>query len=47
VAPWLPWLGCGALGVAAASFFIIFLRTAGAPPQEKPPARSTPRGQYR
>jgi MFS family permease len=31
-APSLPWLCCGVLGIAAASLFFIFLRSAGAPP---------------
>jgi MFS family permease len=31
VAPSLPWLGCGVLGIIAASLFFIFLRSSGAP----------------
>jgi MFS family permease len=33
VSPSLPWLCCGVLGIAAASLFFIFLRSAGAPPR--------------
>jgi MFS family permease len=38
LAPWTPWAACGVLGIAAASLFFGFLRSAGTPPHQESPA---------